>query len=240
MRILAALTAALVAAFVPMDPAISQTSVSIPKISRSLEPASATQPASTTDNDRRPSPFAWLRRNLSEPDTSTDQSIAVYGGQAIRGTFLSAQVRPFFANDFDDQSLITVAGSQRLLTIADRLGIEVEAAAGRRFGEIPAWEFHVALGFRWDRFPWSAAVPTSLAFIGPGLSYSTARLGGGPSGGSNWLNYLATEVTIGLRHGGRVTELLARFHHRSGGDLPLFKDVGGESNFLTVGLRTRF
>ena len=120
--------------------------------------------------------------------------------------------------------------------------IETEVGVGKRFGALHEGEGWGALYFRWKWFPWEEYLRTSVA-ISIGLNYATAvpafesqRAG---VAGQNLLHYLSPEITFGLPSQPDL-DLIFRFHHRSGGDLPVFNRAGGGVQYGTAGLRYRW
>jgi hypothetical protein len=120
----------------------------------------------------------------------------------------------------------------------DRLTLEVEGQVGYNFGDQSHWEFNLAAGPRWNRFPWSDVVATSVAF-GLGLSMASevpdveVELEGASD---ELLIYWSADVTLGPPRSSWA--VLLRLHHRSGG-FGLFADDGG-MNAVALGLRITF
>jgi hypothetical protein len=141
---------------------------------------------------------------------------------------------------FVDSYLLTAAVSRQY---ADRydgaLAIEAEGQVVRHFGDQSHWEFNaVPIVLRWNRFPWSNRVASSVAF-GLGLSYATemppveVALEGESS---EWLVYWVMELTAGPVDSRWALSL--RLHHRSVA-YGLMGDEGG-MNAVGLGLRLRF
>lgn len=119
------------------------------------------------------------------------------------------------------------------------LRLEAEAQLAYNFGDQDHWEMNVMpVVARWERFPWSARVNTSVAF-GLGLSYATelpeveVQLEGSSE---QWLIYWALELTAGPPRA--PWEVLLRLHHRSVA-WGLMGEDGG-INALGLGFRYRF
>jgi hypothetical protein len=75
--------------------------------------------------------------------------------------------------EFVDADVAVAALSQVVGRYSDeRLTLEVEGQVGYNFGDQSHWEFNLAVGPRWNRFPWSDVVATSVAF-GLGLSMAS-------------------------------------------------------------------
>lgn len=149
---------------------------------------------------------------------------------------------------FRDAHMLSLAVSRRLATIGGVFDIEAEAGFGQRFGEEHAAEGWVALYGRWTRFPWNHRLRTTFA-VSTGLDYASrvtrAELDRTAFGtGNRLLHYFSPEITV-ADPDWRRTELVLRFHHRSGGgkvwgDSLLFGGVAEGAQYLKIGLRHRF
>lgn len=166
-----------------------------------------------------------------------DFALAIYGGRLTREKWESA-LSP--GTDFADATIVVASVSWTALRFFDgKLSCELEAQAGKYFGDQDHWEFNLPIfGFRWHRFPWSDHLTTSLAW-GIGPSYATRV----PEieleindDSSRWLIYWFGELTLGPPTAN--WEVLMRLHHRSDG-FGTVADDGG-SNALCAGLRYHF
>jgi hypothetical protein len=139
---------------------------------------------------------------------------------------------------FRDAYLAGVAVSRRVGDLFDSLDVELEGQVVRHFRGQTHWEFNGAVVGRWARFPWTARLPTSLAFgIGPSYATETPPEEVAREGASaRLLVYWLTEVEVGLPD--RPWSALARVHHRSEA-FGAVADKGG-SNWITLGIRRRF
>jgi hypothetical protein len=120
-----------------------------------------------------------------------------------------------------------------------RLSCELEAQAGKYFGDQNHWEFNLPiLGFRWHRFPWDDHLATGLAWgIGPSYATRVPEIELETNDDSNrWLVYWFAELTLGPPTAN--WEVLMRLHHRSDA-FGIVADDGG-SNALCAGIRYRF
>ncbi|KQT58226.1 hypothetical protein ASG52_22530 [Methylobacterium sp. Leaf456] len=182
------------------------------------------------------SPFAPCR---------ADCTATLFAGQLVETSmweiFLTKHQGPW---DWRWGSSTFVGGAfSREVVRFDRFAaIETEVGVGKRFGSLHEGEGWGALYFRWKWFPWDAYLRTTLG-ISIGLNYATgvpvfeARRAGVE--GQNLLHYLSPELTFGLPSRPDL-DLIFRFHHRSGGDLPFFNRAGGGAQYGTVGLRYRW
>jgi hypothetical protein len=120
----------------------------------------------------------------------------------------------------------------------DRLSFEVEGQVAYNFGDQHHWEFNLATGPRWHRFPWSAVLATSAAFeVGLSMASEMPEVEVRLEGDSEkLLIYWGAELTLGSPRSPWALSL--RLHHRSGG-FGLFADDGG-MNALALGVRYAF
>ncbi len=201
----------------------------------SLGPLAGSREARALDVEWR-SPFAPCR---------ADCTATLFAGQLVQTSmweiFVTKHQGPW---DWRWGSSTFVGGAfSREVVRFDRFAaIETEVGVGKRFGSLHEGEGWGALYFRWKWFPWDAYLRTTLG-ISIGLNYATgvpafeARRAGVE--GQNLLHYLSPELTFGLPSRPDL-DLIVRFHHRSGGDLPFFNRAGGGVQYGTVGLRYRW
>ena len=138
----------------------------------------------------------------------------------------------------EDSTLVSGSLSKEILTYQDLFAFETEAGVGKRFGEQKQWEIWAALYARWKKFPWHDYLRTTVA-VSTGVNYATGISGLERLKSNNTskvLHYLSPEITFGLPSQPNL-DLVFRFHHRSGGDLGVFNNTGGGSQYQTVGLR---
>ena len=124
-----------------------------------------------------------------------------------------------------------------LAEVAELVGEVIGARPTRR----DAWG---ALFLRYRGFPWDDYVRTSVA-VSTGLNWATGiseverdRASDGEGGTSQIMHYLAPEITFALPSRPN-TELMLRFHHRSG-IFGLINDAWGGAQYATVGIRMHF
>lgn len=134
--------------------------------------------------------------------------------------------------------------SRRLVTFGNALNIEPEFGIGKRFGDMNAAEFWVAIVVRWTAFPWNDTIKTSIALSdGPSLATQVDRNERALNDGQNptasiLLNYFSPEITFALPQYPDY-ELLFRFHHRSG-IFGLINNVHEGAQYATAGFRFHF
>ena len=193
----------------------------------------------------------FLLSNCSEAadsGTGSKWSVTLYGGQ-----FANENIRdvPAFFSDpkFMGAYIGALAVSREVTRFGRYAALEIEGEVVKhytasnlnsQFWTTP-WEFDAALVFRWLLFPWNKYVNTSFA-IGDGPSYAAQRMyfeQMTADGSRRFLNYLMTELTLGLPQLPHWS-LVWRLHHRSGiyGLLPGDYDQG--SNFVCGGIKYSF
>ena len=120
----------------------------------------------------------------------------------------------------------------------DRLSFEVEGQVAYNFGDQSHWEFNLATGPRWHRFPWSHVIATSASFeVGLSVASEVPEVEVQLEGDSKkLLIYWGAELTLGWPPSPWALSL--RLHHRSGG-FGLFAEDGG-MNALALGVRYSF
>jgi hypothetical protein len=139
---------------------------------------------------------------------------------------------------FRDTYLAGLSLSRELGSVLGGLVIELEGQVVRHFGNENLWEFNAAAVARWRRFPWSATLPTSIAFgIGPSYTSETPPEEVAIEGESQrLLVYWLGELELGLPDS--RWSAFARLHHRSG-VFGLVAEEGG-ANWVALGIRRRF
>ena len=163
-------------------------------------------------------------------------AISLFAGQMTENEW--REVVTFENVVFRDTYLAGVSLSRELGTAFDGLAIELEGQIVRHFGDEHLWEFNAAAVARWHQFPWSATLPTSVAFgIGPSYTSKTPPEEVAIEGESQrLLVYWLAELELGLAE--RPWSAFARLHHRSG-VFGLVAEEGG-ANWITLGVRRRF
>lgn len=141
-----------------------------------------------------------------------------------------------------DSTLVSGAFNREILVYDDLWAFETEFGLGKRFGRQTEWETWAALYFRWKAFPWNDYLRTTIG-ISTGVNYASGvseiEREKSPRNQSKTLHYLSPEITFGLPSQPNL-DLVFRFHHRSGGNLGVFNNTGGGSQYQTVGLRYRW
>jgi len=180
--------------------------------------------------------FAWASTASADEG---DRALTLYFGHIAGANAWHDIVKHPSESDFTGSHL-AVAAMSRVLSrhFDDRLSIDLEGQAGYNFGDQNHFEFNVAVGPRWRRFPWNDYIATTAAF-GLGLSLATEKpeteieLEGDTE---RLLVYWLMELTLGPPRSDWALSL--RLHHRSGA-FGLLADDGG-MNAVTLGARYSF
>ena len=140
--------------------------------------------------------------------------------------------------EFENTYLAGAGISHRLITLFDKLDIEVLGQAAIHFGHAHQWEFETALVARWTYFPWNDTVRTTFAFgLGPSYETQTPPEEVAIHGRSEqWSGFWTAELTAGPPES--LWSGFIRLHHRSTA-FGLFGKSGG-SNWLALGIRREF
>jgi hypothetical protein len=177
---------------------------------------------------------------VSDPIDSP-RTFSFYTGRiSSESTWHDVLMKPYSTN-YTDSYLATVAYSRAWQQHFDgALRTEYEINATYNFGAQDHWELNVApIGLRWQRFPWSERLHTSIAFV-LGLSYAfefprveyqlendTQQL----------LLFWALELTAGPADG--PWSAVLRLHHRSPG-WGIMGVADGGMNAPSLGFRYAF
>lgn len=171
-----------------------------------------------------------------------DCAATIYLGKYIStpmtDIFLKFKTAPWNWNT-KDSTLLSGSFSREILSYQDLFAFETEVGVGKRFGRQDEFEIWGALYARWKYFPWNDYLRTTVG-VSTGLNWasdvSNIEKAKSPGHTSEVLHYLSPEITFGLPSQPNL-DLVFRFHHRSGGDLGIFNNTGGGSQYQTVGLR---
>jgi hypothetical protein len=169
---------------------------------------------------------------------SRDWAATVYGARISSETGWEDILLNPFGAQYVDAFLIVGALSRSYASYQDgALVLDAEGQVAWNFGDQHHWEFNVApVVARWQRFPWSRRVDTSVAF-GLGLSYATevpeveVEIEGESQ---QLLIYWVAELTAGPVLAPWAISL--RLHHRS----VAWGLMGDEGGMNAVGLGIRY
>ena len=188
---------------------------------------------------------AGLASTLGAPaaaaDISSPHAFTFYAGRiSAEETWHDVLLKPY-SSEYTDAYLVSAAYSRAYRESHEgALRTELEVNATYNFGAQDHWELNLApIKLRWQRFPWSEHLRSSLAF-GVGLSYAfdfpqveyelendTQQL----------LIFWLLEMTAGPREG--PWSAVIRLHHRS----PAWGAMGvkdGGMNAPSIGFRYEF
>ncbi len=187
--------------------------------------------------------LAWRPADLFLACTG-DCAVSLFGGPYVTTPMGNVAVGdPLSPTDWEyaNDHLIATAVSRRV----GRLwvfSLDLEGGIGQRYGLQNETEFWGALFFRYSNFPWNRYLLTSVAFS-TGLNWATGvsdveNQKARNDEGTRWMHYFAPEITFALPSHPN-SELMFRFHHRSG-VFGLVSPAFGGAQYATVGVRYRF
>ena len=187
---------------------------------------------------------AWSPRELFEP-CDGDCGVALYTGAYVEDSMTDLWTRPAWPWDWkfaDEDRIVAATVSRVTWEFWRRWTIEPELGIGQRYGRESATELWGALYFRYHGFPWDRYILTTAA-LSTGMNWASEVTGverdrARDEEGSQWMHFFSPELTFAMPDNPN-TELLLRFHHRSG-VFGLVSDAWGGAQYATVGLRFRF
>lgn len=171
------------------------------------------------------------------PAAELDNSLTLFGGQAIKGDFDDW----ITTNDMDfrDSYQTGLVFNHRFASYPD-FSWEVEGQVYSHSGEQRHAEYNAVVVLRWLSFPWDKHLDTSIA-LGEGLSYADVipRLEEETHDrAAKLLNFVIAEIELSTPESSHWSAVV-RLNHRSG-ILGLIKDIKGASDFFTFGIRYKF
>jgi hypothetical protein len=155
-------------------------------------------------------------------------SATLYAGPSTNSHFS----RTLQGNFRVDGGMIGLAGGARLFAFGSGFSFAAEGQFTQFGGKYDYTTASLGIGFRYDNYPWSAAL-----FSGP--SYATDP----PKGiddfhGKRLLNYVSLEVMHAIPHTGGWSVGL-RMYHRSGA-WGLYSEDDDEATMFGIGIRKQF
>ena len=185
----------------------------------------------------------WTPESLLSPCTG-DCSVVVFAGSDVEtgmGDIVTGLSMPNRWDIRREDKLVGVALARRAGRLW-RFDLEPEIGLARRSGRQDETEVWGAVFARYRGFPWDDRLLTTVA-VSTGLNWASdisavERARARDGRGSQLMHYFAPEVTFALPSAPR-SELVFRFHHRSG-VFGLVSDAIGGAQYVTVGLRFRF
>ncbi len=193
-----------------------------------------------------PAPSGSFWDRLTAP-CNDDCAFAVYAGNYVESSMgdvlVTEPALPWNWEYNREDKIAAFAASRRVVSgFWNHWDVETEGGFAKRFGEQDEWEVWGAFFFRYNGFPWDEHLVTTLAFS-TGLNWASAISDvevdrAKDDEGSQLMHFFSPEVTFALPSN-PGTQLLFRFHHRSG-VFGLVSDAWGGAQYGTVGLRIWF
>jgi hypothetical protein len=187
-------------------------------------------------------PTGWALFSPCERNCAVAAYLGTYVENSMADVLFFSPETPFTWDYATDDHFLGLTLSRYAATVLGRVDVEPEVGLGRRFGRQSVTEGWLAVFFRYRGFPWDETLLTSVA-VSTGLNiasrYSSVEIERtGETSGYRVMHYFSPEITLALPSR-PDTELMFRFHHRSGA-YGLFNDVGGGAHYGSVGIRLRF
>ena len=148
------------------------------------------------------------------------------------------------SGSWGDDTLMGGTFGRRLARFGTFFMVDAEIGAAYRAGDTNGGQFCGALYLRYDGFPWTDYVYTTIGFsMGPDFVTRLPRVERGTDARpernqSRWLNFFSPEITFALPSNPEH-EISLRYIHRSG-IFGLYNGVYEGANAFVVGYRYRF
>ena len=136
-----------------------------------------------------------------------------------------------WSGNYGDGWFTGAAASRKIARLYQHFTLEGEVGLGARYGDDEGAEGWAAVYLRFDGFPWSRILRTTVG-ASIGVDYLT-----NPEFDEHILHYFGPEIALALPSHPH-TELVFRFHHRSG-VFGTFGSVREGSNVIAIGIRIR-
>ena len=168
----------------------------------------------------------------------------IFAGSSVADGKLRDIVVAPWTGSWGDDTLLGGAASYRLARFWRFFMLDAEFGGAYRFGDTEGGEFWAAAYLRYDGFPWTNYVYTTLGLsMGPDYVTRLPRVERGTdaqpeANQSRVLNFFSPELTFALPSRPHQ-EIAIRYMHRSG-IFGTFNGVWEGANSLVVGFRTRF
>lgn len=165
------------------------------------------------------------------------------GSSVADGKLRDLIVSPW-TGSWGDDTLVGGAVQYRVARFWRFFTVDLEAGSAYRFGDTEGGEFWGAVYLRYDGFPWSNYVYTTIGLsMGPDFVTRLPRVERGTDARpeqnqSAWLNFFSPELTLALPDYPQY-ELAFRYMHRSG-MFGLYNGVWEGANSFVLGFRYRF
>ncbi len=168
----------------------------------------------------------------------------IFAGSSVADGKLRDIVVAPWTGSWGDDTLLGGAASYRLARFWRFFMLDAEFGGAYRFGDTEGGEFWAAAYLRYDGFPWTNYVYTTLGLsMGPDYVTRLPRVERGTdaqpeANQSRVLNFFSPELTFALPSRPHQ-EIAIRYMHRSG-IFGTFNGVWEGANSLVIGFRTRF
>lgn len=165
------------------------------------------------------------------------------GSSVADGKLRDLIVAPW-SGSWGDDTLVGGAVQYRVARFWRFFMVDLEAGSAYRFGDTEGGEFWAAVYLRYDGFPWSNYVYTTIGLsMGPDFVTRLPQVERGTDARpeenqSAWLNFFSPEITVALPEYPQY-ELAFRYMHRSG-IFGTYNGVYEGANSFVVGFRYRF
>jgi hypothetical protein len=165
------------------------------------------------------------------------------GSSVADGKLRDLIVAPW-SGSWGDDTLVGGAVQYRVARFWRFFMVDLEAGSAYRFGDTEGGEFWAAVYLRYDGFPWSNYVYTTIGLsMGPDFVTRLPRVERGTDARpeenqSAWLNFFSPEITVALPDYPQY-ELAFRYMHRSG-IFGTYNGVYEGANSFVLGFRYRF
>jgi len=168
----------------------------------------------------------------------------VFVGSSVADGKLRDLIVSPWTGSWGDDTLVGGAVQYRVARFWRFFTVDLEAGGAYRFGDTEGGEFWGAVYLRYDGFPWSNYVYTTIGLsMGPDFVTRLPRVERGTDARpeqnqSAWLNFFSPELTFALPEYPQY-EVALRYMHRSG-IFGLYNGVWEGANSFVLGFRYRF
>ncbi|MBW6397631.1 hypothetical protein KPL78_07240 [Roseomonas sp. HJA6] len=227
----------------PASPAPAAAAPAAPMSEPAPVPAAVTPPAAPARMPVDLSHLSPADRARAIADSRPWSATLFVGSSVADGKLRDLMVAPW-SGSWGDDTLLSGAVQYRLGRFWRFFTVDLEAGSAYRFGDTEGGEFWGAVYLRYDGFPWSNYVYTTLGLsMGPDFVTRLPQVERGTDAypeqnQSAWLNFFSPEITFALPDYPQY-EVAFRYMHRSG-MFGLYNGVWEGANSFVVGFRYRF
>ncbi len=171
-------------------------------------------------------------------------SATLFVGSSVADGKLRDLIVSPWTGSWGDDTLVGGAVQYRVARFWRFFMVDLEAGSAYRFGDTEGGEFWAAAYLRYDGFPWSNYVYTTVGLsMGPDFVTRLPQVERGTDARpepnqSAWLNFFSPEITFALPEYPQY-ELALRYMHRSG-IFGTYNGVYEGANSFVLGFRYRF